>query len=136
MTAQPTTTYPATADGLAAALAALGTTAEQVAETLAAAGLNGQRHDEVSCPIAWYLRDAIPTAEDAYAGISKPRGDGPLYAGIRLVDARKWVDIEMPAGPAAFVEAFDGGNFDELALDWDDSNARPYTLDWEFSDRH
>jgi hypothetical protein len=40
----------------------------------------------------------------------------------------------MPTGPAAFVNAFDGGNFDELALDWDDPNARPYTLNWEFGD--
>jgi len=79
-----------------------------------------------TCPIAWYLRAVIPTAKDVYAGVRHPRRESQLLAGLCLVDATGWVDIEMPAGPAAFVTAFDKGGFDSLAVDWDDPNARPY----------
>jgi hypothetical protein len=123
MTAPTTSTYPATWEGLNAALTALGITAEQVAETLNAAGHSGQREDEATCPIAWYLRAVIPTAEDVYAGVRRHQ---QLYAGMRLVDVTGWVDIEMPAGPAAFVDAFDDGRFNALAVDHDDLDARPY----------
>jgi hypothetical protein len=123
MTAPSTTTYPATSEGLTAALSALGATAEQVAATLTTAGLTGQREDEATCPIAWYLRTVIPAADDVYAGV---RRHDHLYAGIRLIDATGWVDIEMPTGPAAFINAFDDGNFNDLAVDRDDPNAREY----------
>ncbi len=39
-------TYPATPDGLTAALNALGDTAAEVADTLARAGFSGRRGDE------------------------------------------------------------------------------------------
>jgi hypothetical protein len=126
MTALTTTIYPATSEGLAAALSVLGATAEQVAETLTAAGHTGQREDEATCPIAWYLRAVIPTAGDVYAGVRHPRGDRRLYAGLCLIDMTDGVDIEMPTGPAAFVTAFDKGKFNSLAIDHDDPHARPY----------
>ena len=64
MTAPTTTIYPATSEGLTAALSALGSTADEVAEILTVVGHTGQRDDEATCPIAWYLRAVIPTAED------------------------------------------------------------------------
>jgi hypothetical protein len=129
MTAVSTMTYPATSAGLTAALSALGATAEQVADTLTAAGHTGQREDEATCPIAWYLRAVIPTAEDVYAGVLHPRRDRRIYAGLCLVDTTGWIDIEMPTGPAAFITAFDKGSFNNLAVDRDDPNARPYPVD-------
>jgi len=126
MTAPTLTTYPATPEGLAAALSALGATAEQVADILDTVGYTGQRKDEATCPIAWYLRAVIPAAMDAYAGVRHPRRESQLYAGLRLADTTGWVDVAMPAGPADFVTAFDKGRFDSLAVDWDDPNTRPY----------
>jgi len=113
--------YLPTPDGLAAALAALGNTAEQVAETLARAGFSGHRGDEASCPIAWYLRSTIPSVTDAYAGLVNPPCDDRQRAGICLPDGAGWVDIAMPQGPAAFVIAFDDGSYDELARERDES---------------
>src|SRR5262249_15014617 len=114
MTAPTTTTYPATSEGLTAALSALGATAEQVAHPLTVAGHTGQREDEATCPIAWSPRAVIPTAGDVYAGVRHPRGDRRLHAGLCLVDTTGWIDIEMSTGPAAFITAFDKGKFNSL----------------------
>jgi hypothetical protein len=113
-------TYPATPDGLTAALNALGDTAAEVADTLARAGFSGRRGDEVSCPIARYLRTAIHGAIDAYVGVADPQHDNRQRAGIWLLDGTGWFDVPMPPGSAAFIDAFDEGAYVELATDRDD----------------
>jgi len=110
-------TYPATPDGLTAALKALGSTAAKVADTLARTGYSGQRGDEASCPIARYLRAAIPDATDAYVGVVNPQHDDSQRAGICLFDGTGWVDVALPSSAVAFIDAFDDGAYDELARD-------------------
>lgn len=112
-------TYPATPDGLTAALTALGANAIEVAETLRRNGYVGIPSDESSCPVARYLHDAIPQADEVYAGVARP-GEQVQHAAIRLANATGWVDIQMPKGPAAFVIAFDHGYFNGMSRDWDD----------------
>src|SRR5205823_2121984 len=96
---------------------ALGSTAAKVAAALARAGYSGHRGDEASCPIAWYLRAAIPDATDAYVGVVNPQHDDSQRAGICLLDGTGWVDVALPFGAAAFIDAFDDGAYDELARD-------------------
>ena len=60
MTALPITTYPATREGVSAALAALGDNGDRVAGTLDAAGHLGEPGECRGCPVAVYL-DAVLT---------------------------------------------------------------------------
>jgi hypothetical protein len=56
-------TYPLTADGVAAALAALGDTPDHIADTLYAGGYRGHRGDECCCPLSRYLLDVTDAIE-------------------------------------------------------------------------
>lgn len=80
-------------------LAALGNTADEVAETLRRLGVTGQRVVADSCPVANYLRE--------FAGVGHP-AMSPAW--IKLGDG--W--IATPAPVARFVARFDLGEFPDL----------------------
>jgi hypothetical protein len=82
-------------------LAALGETPEQVAETLKAQGIKGDRHSPHSCPIYHYLTGKGYSVEClSQFGIYTI---SPYYG-----------DIKMPKVVERFIVAFDQGKYPEL----------------------
>ncbi len=83
----------------------LGSTADEVAETLRIAGIRGQRSRHYNCPVAKYLR--VQT--------------GTLYAvsseAVLQLEYQKNAEVPMlPPAVRDFVCQFDAGAFDDLAL--------------------
>lgn len=106
------TTWPATPDGIAAALAALGNQPGTIADTLAARGIRGNKEHAHECPIANYLRLVIPEADEICVGLG----------GLSVDDIRvPYYDNEdLNATPTGlvhigkFVSRFDEGAYPEL----------------------
>lgn len=92
--------YPLTEDGIRDALAALGPTADRVAETLRLFGIKGQRETCNSCPVAEYLHRVV---------------EGVSFVEVRrmtvrvLRDVGVLVAVDTPTPVHRFVDAFDGG---------------------------
>lgn len=92
------------AQQVAAKLAALGGTANDVATILEAAGITGRRGSATNCPIANYLGQAGLGIDRAVVG----HGHINVRSGALMV----WVP--QPAGASAFVKDFDRGEFADL----------------------
>lgn len=103
--------YPATSDGVLAALAALGDTVETIAAALLANGCTGRTASAAHCPIAYYLRDAVPDldAQDIQIGTDD--------AGLWNEPHGYAIDVDLPWPVAAFVTAFDCGAYPELVAE-------------------
>jgi hypothetical protein len=100
--------YLASPEGLKEALSALGETADEIAASLQAQGIKGERSDAQCCPVARYLDQRFPgwepDVQGAYVSISHyEHGNHP---GIHHE-----VDVESIA---AFVEAFDDEQYPAL----------------------
>jgi hypothetical protein len=106
MTTPPAGTYPASMGGLTAALAALGSTAGQVADRLTAAGRQGCREDCNRCPVATYLLAVIPDATEVHVGQD--------FASIWNWPAVRRSRVLLPAPVAQFVTEFDSGHYSHL----------------------
>jgi hypothetical protein len=88
------------------ALALLGATANEVADSLLAGGWTGLRQDGIACPVSKYVATVVPEIEVAAASAQR----------ITVVSTNgETVEAALPAGPAAFIRAFDAGAYDELA---------------------
>ena len=95
------TSYPATREGVSAALAALGDSTDRVADTLAAHGYLGEPAEARECPIAVYLHDVLTPAWPVSVG----DGTATVYCnGVRL-------DVPLPDPVRRFVGAFDLGAY-------------------------
>src|SRR4051812_45418450 len=101
MTAPPLTTntrtYPATREGVTAALTALGDTADRVANTLAGAGYLGSPGESQECPVAVYLRDVVTPTWRVSIGA----------ASAYVFPHGKVVAAPLPFAVRVFVDAFD-----------------------------
>ncbi len=91
-----------TPDEATAALLALGSTADEVAETLLRGGHRGRLDDTCYCPVAVYLRAL--GADDPYVDL-------------------EWTTVGWDSDPvhvpdqiADFIETFDSGAFPQLVL--------------------
>jgi hypothetical protein len=104
-------TYPATNNGLAAALAALGATETEVAETLSRGGCRGRRGSSCACPVAIYLHAVILDAESVLVEATETF--------VHLDDGTK-LDAATPEPVYAFMAAFDKGTR------YQDLSATPY----------
>src|SRR6185369_4328853 len=104
----PTTSrYPATRDGLTAALAALGTTPAAVADTLTASGdYLGRRESAWRCPLALYLVDVLGLSVDDVAVF----GDA-----VEITVTDGTVSVDLPDAACAFVTDYDSGAYPDLA---------------------
>ncbi|GAB3862889.1 hypothetical protein ACFPIJ_55205 [Dactylosporangium cerinum] len=101
--------YPATSDGVLAALTALGDTADAVATALLALGYTGRPASPAYCPIAWYLIDAVPELDTEHVEV------GCDDAGLWNAPRGHAIDVDLPDQVVAFITAFDGGAYPELA---------------------
>nr|BFE64983.1 hypothetical protein GCM10020063_095090 [Dactylosporangium thailandense] len=88
------------------ALEALGASADAVADSLLAGGWTGLRQDGLCCPVSNYIVAVVPHAEAA--SVTRNR--------ITVITTDgEMCEATLPAGPAQFVSAFDGGAYDDLA---------------------
>lgn len=92
---------PPPAEAVAAALAALGSGPDAVAESLRAAGARGRPCHVCGCPVAVYLRGRLPGLSGAVVG------SGLVVYGSAGVAA-------LPLAVRAFQTAFDGGAYPDL----------------------
>jgi hypothetical protein len=105
-----TPTYPFTAEGLAAALKALGSTRQAVADRLREMGIKGCRSDENDCPVAHYVLAVVDGAEGANVEIDVIRA-------VRR-DPESYCDVTVSAftseAIAAFMFLFDSNEYRDL----------------------
>lgn len=89
-------------------LAALGTTTDQIADTLRLGGHVGRRDDGTCCPVARYLTaSGVP-------GLNVMRDDiEDASEADTWCDPDRWM-IPTPGQVSGFVVAFDAGNYDDL----------------------
>jgi hypothetical protein len=111
MTAPPLTTntrtYPATREGVAEALDALGHSPDLVAARLFHAGYLGAPGESTDCPVAVYLHAVITPRWPVSTG----HGTATVYVnGARL-------DVPLPGPVRAFIGAFDLGAYPFLHPD-------------------
>jgi hypothetical protein len=99
--------------GLTIALQSLGSTAEDVADTLISGGWRGFPGDAGTCPVALYLTTMLPFVRSAAVGV----GGATVYT-VGDTD----VDVDLPPAVADFVRAFDVGAYPELVVTACDDN--------------
>ena len=111
MTAPPTTTdvgtFPATRDGVSAALAALGHVPDLIAARLAHAGHLGEPGECRDCPIAVYLHAVLTPMW--------PVSIGAATATVFTNGSR--LDVPLPDPVRDFITCFDLGDFTFLHPD-------------------
>lgn len=98
------TTYPHTVEGLSSALAALGGTPGQVADTLSTLGHRGNPGCDASCPVATYLTDLYPGASCSV----NEEPPGKLAAEVWYSPTRN-VTAAVPKAVHHFINRFDAG---------------------------
>lgn len=104
------TVATATVSRAAELLAALGSTKEEVAATLAGAGIAGRRNDCRACPVALYLLKSDLAVDRVYVGDEEVE--------LWFVDENNndvYERIDLPEPVAQWVTSFDAGQYDELA---------------------
>ena len=99
-----------------AALTSLGSSADDVADTLESGGWRGLRQDAGTCPVTLYLTAVMPDTLGAAVGTGQ--------ATVHPVDGRD-VEIDLPPAVADFVQAFDGGAYPDLVVSDCDDNGDP-----------
>lgn len=87
------------------ALELLGSTAEDVANSLERLGVRGQRWVTCACPLAVYLAQKFPNATSFSVGVR----DAAMF-----VSPGGWVTVPIPSGAEAFRRQFDRGAFKNL----------------------
>lgn len=98
-----------TDNDLTALLAGLGSTPDEIADTLAAADITGQRAEPDSCAVAEYVKAA------GYADVRVGEGDdGSLL--VQAGEAEAVIALDTPLH--AFVAKFDNGDYPELERSW------------------
>ena len=98
-----------TDNDLNALLAALGSTPDEIADTLAAADITGQRGEPYSCAVAEYVKAA------GYADVRVgEENDGSLL--VQAGDTEAVIALDTPLH--AFVAKFDNGGYPELVRSW------------------
>ena len=99
--------------GLITALQSLGSTAEDVADTLISGGWRGFPGDAGTCPVALYLTTMLPFARSAVVGVG-----GATVHTVGDTD----IDADLPPAVSVFVRAFDSGAYPELVVTACDDN--------------
>jgi hypothetical protein len=102
------TTYPFTVEGLSSALAALGSTPAQVADTLLDGGHRGRPGCDATCPVAEYLTFLYP---DTTCSVTE---DPPDWLIAEVWTANRSVQTRLPLAVLTFVVDFDHGRYAEL----------------------
>jgi hypothetical protein len=92
-------TYPATVEGITAALEALGDTPDLVASNLLKGGFRGEVGECSRCPVALYLQAQFP-------GWLVYVGTDHLLA-TEVADADSLVSVDLPGAVVEFVDSFD-----------------------------
>lgn len=105
--------HECTAEGVTSALAALGTTPNQIADTLLAGGHHGKRGCEATCPLADYLAQIWPFPDFRVSVLSEP--EDVLYVELLRFADNTLVEVDLPAAAATFIRQFDAGQFADLA---------------------
>jgi hypothetical protein len=98
----PPPMFPTSRAGVAAALAALGGTADRVADTLATCGRLGEPGESRVCPVAVYLHNVLHPAWP----VSIAEATATVY---RRPGSR--IDVPLPDPVRVFVAAFDLGGY-------------------------
>jgi hypothetical protein len=105
--------YPATWQGIRAALHALGNNQAGVAAALDAAGYRGEPGESTHCPVAAYLLGTLD------AGPLQP--DSPIAVGDTTVTVFRAdntrFEVDLPEPVRRFVDAFDAGHYPALRPD-------------------
>lgn len=114
--------YEFTEEGVSNALAALGTTPNQIADRLLAGGHRGKRGCEAACPLADYLAQIWPFPDFGVSVLSEPPEDVLYVELLRFAD-NTLVEVDLPAAAAAFIRQFDAGHFGDLEADLAEVNA-------------
>jgi hypothetical protein len=83
-----------------ARLATLGSTADEVAATLAREGITGRRNDSQACPIAVYVKPVIPPGVGLTVSCLRP-------VVWLLTHSEIWDSFKTPPGVEDFVFVFD-----------------------------
>lgn len=94
-------------DSLNLALASLGSTVEDVRDTLVARGITGT-HSAGSCPVATYLAQTLElqaSVTQAVSGVTVRKNSA---------EDDEWYAVENPLAVAHFVSRFDNYEFPEL----------------------
>ncbi len=97
-------------------LVALGGTADEIADTLDAGGWRGLQYDAEACPVSRYLT-AVGTRIHGAAV-------GTYQATVHTLDGPV-TEIDLPPAVAAFVQAFDRGDYPDLVVTACDDNGDP-----------
>jgi hypothetical protein len=114
-----TTSRPLTEHWLSDVLTDLGPTADDIAATLRAAKITGDRHNSSTCPIARYLtqrvRQAAPSSQIITVSVHTR-----IHIEIDDPDTGHCsVTIETPEAVDQFITAFDGdGAYPDLVTDY------------------
>lgn len=96
-------TSAALAELVKAALQELGTSSAEVAQTLLAAGITGERHDCRACPVARWVALRVPEVRDAF-------GRSTWLVSTESVAELDGLRVELPDPVARFITAFDQHN--------------------------
>ena len=97
-----------TDEELAALLASLGSSADEVADALYAAGVRGKPDDATCCPVANWLSEE--TGFEPYV----EREGVCLYLDIDINDEQPQLRAETPAAVAEFIRRFDHDGYRDL----------------------
>jgi hypothetical protein len=104
---------PPTAETVAAELAELGTTADQVAESLFKLDCHGDRDCETSCVLAEWVWHMYPAA--LHVGVTLDETESPPRAWIEIRFSRDYyMSVEAPAPVAEMAIRFDQGQYPDL----------------------
>ena len=104
-------TFPATRDGIRAALDALGHTPTQVAASLDRAGYVGEPGECTRCPVAVYLLGTLDPATLQPAGLLiDPVAVGDTTVTVLRADAIRH-EVDLPESVSRFIAAFDLGGY-------------------------
>jgi hypothetical protein len=106
VTTVPTTPETVTKEQITEALAALGSTADEVAATLLAKGCHGVEGQCSACPVAIYLHKCFPGV-----GFTVTFGSAHIHGGGSF-NGRDYHPLSAAA--RSFISAFDSGLYPEL----------------------
>lgn len=91
--------FPTAYDGVYEALRRLGSSSEQIADSLAERGVVGRRMEERACPLANYLRDELGVSVQIEVG------------SVQLDGVEGFMSTAACEGVEDFIEDFDGEEY-------------------------
>lgn len=101
---------PVSKEWLSGVLTGLGSTADEVATILRAAGITGERSNGVRCPIAVYVRAKAKERALSASRVGVWTGANTVSVWIRAHNGEESVSVELPQAVIDFIEAFDSGS--------------------------